>query len=622
MKKRSILLTCIVAVMALAMFVGCDNAPVFPDMPKSVKSGYIVQTGDFLEGQAFDASKFSVVAVLDDGSEKTVTGTTVTGAPVITTGTKLAAVAGYNMDGEQVYAEGTATAYNTDSLTITGPASVTLSAYKELDESDFTVTATYLATNSDGTKESRTMQLATGEINLEGVKYANDVAPTASNPTVSATATISTEMGGYISETYTFEVTYEAPVAELPGPVVGIKSIAYKTGTGEKPAIVAMDDVYPSFDDFDICLGIEGYVGDEDGYKLTADPGIELSYVDSKKQDLNGDLSGLVTGDEVYIKAEFEGYVAYTASTREVTIPTVSFSTSSDFTDNKIITGSELTVPELEDVVVELSYSNNSNTTYIVADPSDVSYVFQDQNNEIITTAPETAGSVVYLKAVYRGVASTQLLPVGTTVAPATVDSIEVTLKADVKGPNKQVYTDASDIPAAETVVASVAINWSDETKQVLDGNFAAWGITFEYVTNPAGSALAIEDGGLDLSVYNGLYVKATYAYAAGEEPITDVSDTAVALQTAYATGISVDVIYDNDPEITEPKYGAIVTYKVYSVNEYGIVAELDSYKIRNSSEALPTNVDSTEHAYTIVVENLQTSRATLEDLFIKVTQQ
>ena len=74
MKKRSILLTCIVAIMALAMFVGCDSAPVFPDMPQSVKSGYIIQDGDILSGQAFNASKFSVYVVYDNGkSEKIAT---------------------------------------------------------------------------------------------------------------------------------------------------------------------------------------------------------------------------------------------------------------------------------------------------------------------------------------------------------------------------------------------------------------------------------------------------------------------------------------------------------------------------------------------------------------------
>ena len=64
MKKRSILLTCIVAVMALAMFVGCDNAPVLPSF---VVGGTINQTGDFLEGQTFDPSKFTVTITYDNG---------------------------------------------------------------------------------------------------------------------------------------------------------------------------------------------------------------------------------------------------------------------------------------------------------------------------------------------------------------------------------------------------------------------------------------------------------------------------------------------------------------------------------------------------------------------------
>ena len=69
MKKKSILLTCIAAVMALAMFVGCDNAPVYPSFPTG---GYVAQIGDFVEGQSFDASKFQVIATYLDGSQKTV----------------------------------------------------------------------------------------------------------------------------------------------------------------------------------------------------------------------------------------------------------------------------------------------------------------------------------------------------------------------------------------------------------------------------------------------------------------------------------------------------------------------------------------------------------------------
>ena len=64
MKKKSILFTCIVAIMALAMFVGCDNAPTLPSF---VVGGTINQTGDFLEGQAFDPSKFTVTITYDNG---------------------------------------------------------------------------------------------------------------------------------------------------------------------------------------------------------------------------------------------------------------------------------------------------------------------------------------------------------------------------------------------------------------------------------------------------------------------------------------------------------------------------------------------------------------------------
>ena len=70
MKKKSILLTCICALMALAMFVGCEQASVFPHFPATAT---IRQVGDFVEGQIFDASKFVVDVTYLDGSRSTIT---------------------------------------------------------------------------------------------------------------------------------------------------------------------------------------------------------------------------------------------------------------------------------------------------------------------------------------------------------------------------------------------------------------------------------------------------------------------------------------------------------------------------------------------------------------------
>ena len=69
MKRKSILVSLIVAVLAAMTFVGCSDAVVFPPMPQSVKSGYIIQNGDFLTGQAFDSSKFTVMVVYDNGEQ-------------------------------------------------------------------------------------------------------------------------------------------------------------------------------------------------------------------------------------------------------------------------------------------------------------------------------------------------------------------------------------------------------------------------------------------------------------------------------------------------------------------------------------------------------------------------
>ena len=120
MRKRSILLSCIAALMVIVMFVGCDNGPVWPIT--SVKSGYINQIGDFLDGQAFDGSKFEIYVTYDNSSTPVLTTGTVyleSNDGTVDSGDYVRALAGTDVYGDEVYARGAATTYDVTTIDVT-----------------------------------------------------------------------------------------------------------------------------------------------------------------------------------------------------------------------------------------------------------------------------------------------------------------------------------------------------------------------------------------------------------------------------------------------------------------------------------------------------------------------
>ncbi len=149
MKKKSIFITGIV--LALLVFAGCSEPAL--NLPKYVASADIKQNGVFLEGQPFDASKFSVTVIYTDGSKEELTGVNVqlksVGTGGVSNGAEITAEAGTNSKGGVFTAHGAIVAYAIDSLTVTAPASITTAAsgagaeVKEAKASDFTVVANY-----------------------------------------------------------------------------------------------------------------------------------------------------------------------------------------------------------------------------------------------------------------------------------------------------------------------------------------------------------------------------------------------------------------------------------------------------------------------------------------------
>ena len=68
MKRRSILISCVALIMALAVFVGCDNGPVYPHIAQSAT---LEQTATLLEGQVIPADAFKLTVSYLDGTTET-----------------------------------------------------------------------------------------------------------------------------------------------------------------------------------------------------------------------------------------------------------------------------------------------------------------------------------------------------------------------------------------------------------------------------------------------------------------------------------------------------------------------------------------------------------------------
>ena len=148
MKKKSILLTCICALMALAMFVGCDQS-----VPFKYVTQYSVEAEDFLIGQTFEPSKVKVNITYSDGSHETknavinevsagVTDSTITGPITVSV------LAGQNLYGEDLVTTAQLDVYSATGLTVTAPAETIeveeASDSIALDPALFSVIATYV----------------------------------------------------------------------------------------------------------------------------------------------------------------------------------------------------------------------------------------------------------------------------------------------------------------------------------------------------------------------------------------------------------------------------------------------------------------------------------------------
>ena len=593
MKKRSILLTCIVALMALAMFVGCDNAPV---LPRFVVGGNITQTGDFLTGQTFDPSKFSITVSYTDGrivpADSSVKVTLDAASSGKVSSSSIANVTyGNDQYGDPVTDEIGIRVYNIKNLSVTGPETYVATADGKvtIPASDLTVTATYL----DNTNNEKTMILLPGEYTVDevtGLTFNNVVT------SVDASAKVTAKVGNFdeakeVSAAFDFTATYTKP--EVP-------EYALETVHGIKYNGMLLNLVYdeiptPAAEDVIISYYDESgkYVADNDS-KITAadlEGEVVLEFVDSNGNPLA--YKDLIAKDvlNLHVRMTYDGKVYE------------DLATSVAGTDVKVeVTPKEGFTLKYQTVVGEAEADNfffdlcETNGTYIDRlSSTDVKVSYVDSNSkEIAADAILEEGSSVRLSVEYMGKTNISAnLPIA-AAGEKYVVGVEIALVDNFEGPAKQIYDKyhASKVAVNSSDIKSVTINYNYGAPTVLTSNYGSYGASFVLTTDMEGTKLAADKtGAIDLTTVDQLYVEATYTNGT-----TTVKGYApVSMTTAEVTSVKLS----GTPAYTyngNPMYGAEIDWVISFMNGNGpVVADYtgtyDVYIAGKPADQLPQYV-------------------------------
>ena len=501
MKKRSILLTCIVAVMALAMFVGCDNAPVLPSF---VVGGTINQTGDFLEGQTFDPSKFTVTITYDNGrivaADETVSvylDTDKNSDGKVNAGDTVKADLGKNYADSDICATAGISVYNIKSVEVVGPETIG-SNNMEISASDLTVTATYL----DSTNSEKTMVLVPGEYTVGEVSGGN---VTPSIPEAAASVEVTVHVGNFGDDelvyTYDFTVEYEEPVpVDLPYEITGWASDNTVEFTGILMQLDYGDNAVepnPS----NVTLNVRGDDGEDHTVNAADVEGVELAFVDTQMglPLASNDLTSVSSVNLVVSLpgvAEQKTLKVETTATFLVVTPVADFALSegplgtASASDYKVILGTE------ESYYEDITGNDGISVIYVASDSS---------TDELDPETVITTESTVYAYANYMGATgrTDDKLTITETPDP-TVESIEVTLVEGFEGPVAQYYDSLSTLTTdfdGSSAIESVTYVMSDGSER--EFAWAGASATAEYYLNgaPLSELEATADGDYDLNV-------------------------------------------------------------------------------------------------------------------------
>ena len=270
--KKSIFVVALAALMLIA-FTACEQAPI--EMPKSVINAAIRQTGIFLEGQAFDSSKFAVDVTYSDKTTETISGanvvTLVDATKGVKNGVNVQATIGKGSSTAVTY-YGSLTAYTVDSFTVTQNATYYSDTEAEdISAADFTIVANYTANGSAATYTVTPSEYTVNEANI-AIALNGATGLTADNPTVTVKSTSGIQVFGENIETeltVSFKPSSGDKIVDINVEVAdtsAAKAAAIQRGAFTPATMLVVTPVYENGYEATTALSF----GTQTGYTLTA----------------------------------------------------------------------------------------------------------------------------------------------------------------------------------------------------------------------------------------------------------------------------------------------------------------------------------------------------------------
>lgn len=549
MKGKNILLSALL--IAVAVLAGCSESIVYPAVPSSV---VVKQTGDFVAGQDFDASKFQVIVTYFNGSTSTLDDVAVyliedgTENDGVTVGDQVYVNVGYDINDNPVeYTGSISRIYSVSNVQVTtAETSFPIDAATgkaTVDPSLFTVTAF----GSNDTPivlgpSNYSVEVAVADITSDEYKQAEEV---------EATATI----------TFSSNVATANSITVDPIPVTATKT-AGPTGLGELENVNKIATGSSTFAfaalDYDGLKGLPEidyskiYINAKYENKTSAEnymasdiEGIELYYVDAatgekltaeNEKFVNTKLAQFATsatsgsGTQIAIKASYDGVELE----GQYIVPVYATTLTFEYAGPKVPAGTpikDITL-DVSDFRAFLEYNKIKEQIAITSDMITVSSTEEDETTAVSGNLQAT------LK--YMGLDDTESIPVGDALV--TIQSVAFSVSDEYAAPAAQYYNadgfktltiDADDI---ENFV--VTMSDPDEKSTLTAADFE-WAL---YTSAKPEAKIALDENN-ELNLYGatGLVVGATYqgkTYFSG----TTGSEVGISLGKAVATDIEAVV--------------------------------------------------------------------------------
>ena len=595
MKRRSILISCVALIMALAVFVGCDNGPVYPHIAQSAT---LEQTATLLEGQVIPADAFKLTVSYLDGTTETrnVLPTEVTDRNgTADNGEKVEYLVGYDGRGIAVKPSTQISAYPVDHVSIEIAPEAELVVDVAPAKADLIVTAYYIVGS-----ETLSTPVAYGDITDIAAVSSVQAAEDATLETVDD-ATFTLKVFG--TEETVSGVTANLKSTDL-GEVTQIDSIKYKT------AIASYDyaEALPlTFDDVVIMASYEKGTKSVEVKNAEDLPGLTLSWVDATMKlpvkDFNFASSATTT---IKIEAVWDGEEDPSYSeVINIVAPTITVS----YTGDALNEGDEFSVDESKIRVIE-NVNGREPNAYAELSTDDVTLIYTTEEIEAgvykADSVKEYDGTTVpgtlYVAAVYQGrISDTEEIDVIDAVNTASLD---ISVVGTLPSIEKLYYTELPSFEAKDAL--KVVRTWSltGAENPLSSDAFTAEYYIDEETPLTADEIEAGEDGRYDLTGFDNLLIKVTYENLVGY--------VEVALVDPVAAAVSVTANTDNPAFGTKIDW-TVITYNANGVIDYAYDGDMTIYVDGEIAANFPATLDGESHEVVVVIGELESDSVTVD---------